>query len=138
MKKGTDENIKGLSDPNISLNIFEIFRLSAKYARWKQNIMYNIQTDLEQNVTRRKTSSWHQSTAASWQLASTNSCKLAADILPSVRSSIHPYIQIIMVVNLQCGMELNEFRPPEQQWRPSPSLLSVSSSMFSQLEPIFF
>ena len=35
-----------------------------------------------------------------------------ASILPSVRSSIHPFLQIILVLNLQCGMALNEFCPP--------------------------
>ena len=35
-------------------------------------------------------------------------------ILPGVRSSIHPFLQIILdlVLNLQCDMELNQFRPP--------------------------
>ena len=33
-----------------------------------------------------------------------------ASILPSVSSSIHPFLQIILVLN-QCCMELNEFRP---------------------------
>ena len=35
-----------------------------------------------------------------------------ASILSSVRSSIHPLLQIILVLNLQCGMEQNEYRPP--------------------------
>ena len=36
-----------------------------------------------------------------------------SSILPSVRSSIHPYhLQVILVLNLQCGTELNKFRPP--------------------------
>ena len=26
--------------------------------------------------------------------------------------SIHPFLQIILVVNLLCGKELNEFNPP--------------------------
>ena len=35
-----------------------------------------------------------------------------ASILPSVCSSIHPFLQIILMPNLQCGMEFNVFRPP--------------------------
>ena len=35
-----------------------------------------------------------------------------ASILPSVRSSINPFLQIILALNLLCGMELNEFCPP--------------------------
>ena len=35
-----------------------------------------------------------------------------ASILPSVRSSFHPFLEIFLVLNLLCGMELNEFCPP--------------------------
>ena len=35
-----------------------------------------------------------------------------ASILPSVRFSIHPSLHIILVLNLECGMELNEFCLP--------------------------
>ena len=34
-----------------------------------------------------------------------------AFIPPSVSSSIHPFLQIILVLNLLLGMELNQFRP---------------------------
>ena len=34
-----------------------------------------------------------------------------ASIPPSSLYSIHPFLKTILVVNLQCGMELNEFRP---------------------------
>ena len=53
----------------------------------------------------------------------------AASILPWVRSSFHPFLQIILVLNLKCGMELSEFRPPNSSYDLLPSLLSVSSSM---------
>ena len=80
MKKGTDENIKGLSDPNISLNIFEIFRLSAKYARWKycrilciiSRLIWSRMSQGEKLAAginqQLQAGSWHQPTAASWQL----------------------------------------------------------------------
>ena len=35
-----------------------------------------------------------------------------ASILPSVCSSICPFLQIILQLNLKCGMKLNEFWPP--------------------------
>ena len=31
---------------------------------------------------------------------------------PSIRSSILPFLYIIQTLNLQCGIELNQFRPP--------------------------
>ena len=52
-----------------------------------------------------------------------------ASIVPIVHSSIHPFLQIILVLNLKCGMELSEFRPPNSSYDLLPSLLSVSSSM---------
>ena len=38
-----------------------------------------------------------------------------ASILPSVCYIIHPFLQIILVLNIGCGMELNEFRPPNSR-----------------------
>ena len=35
-----------------------------------------------------------------------------ASILPSVCSSVHHFLQIILVLNLYCGRDLNEFLPP--------------------------
>ena len=35
-----------------------------------------------------------------------------ASIPPSVHFAIHLFLQIILALNLQCGMELNEFHPP--------------------------
>ena len=56
-----------------------------------------------------------------------------ASIPPSVRSSIHPFLQIILVLNLQCAMHnahvIESFSSPNQQRRPLPSLLSDSASM---------
>ena len=49
-------------------------------------------------------------------------------------SSNHPFPQIILV--LQCGMELNQFHPPDQQRRPFPSRLSSSSSMIAGLKSL--
>ena len=36
-----------------------------------------------------------------------------ASILPSILSSINPFLQIFLVLNMQCGMEFTEFRPPQ-------------------------
>ena len=35
-----------------------------------------------------------------------------ASILPSVCSSVHHFLQFILVLNLYCGRDLNEFLPP--------------------------
>ena len=51
---------------------------------------------------------------------------LEAFILSSVCSSIHPFLQIILVLNLQCGKELNEFRTPN-----SSASFAFSSVFFS-------
>ena len=48
-------------------------------------------------------------------------------ILPRARSSIHPVLTIILVLNLYCGMELIEFHPPNSS--DDLCLLSDSSSM---------
>ena len=41
-------------------------------------------------------------------------------IPPSIRYFIHPFLQIILALNILCGMELNQFRPHNQQRRPLP------------------
>ena len=43
-------------------------------------------------------------------------------ILPSISFSNHSFLQIILALNGQCGKELNQFHPPNQQRRPLPSL----------------
>ena len=63
-------------------------------------------------------------------------------ILLIVCSSIHPFLQIILVLNLCCGMELNEFRPPNS----SDDLCALSSvcffffalSLWFRQKPYFF
>ena len=40
-----------------------------------------------------------------------------ASILPSVHSSINHFLQIILVLNLLCGVEWNEFRPSKSMQR---------------------